>query len=95
VVVSRQSLNRGKYVVIVPFTTTNLEVRRRQRSCVSFDEGDFGLTKDCVAQAEAIAQVRTVLLDANAGPLGYLDDDAMRDLVRAIGHVIESECERV
>src|SRR2546425_3055841 len=80
VVVSREELNRGTYVTVVPFTTQRLEERRNSRTCVAFRAGDCGLNKDCVAQAEAIAQFEIALLDDEAGPLGNLDEGAMREL---------------
>jgi mRNA-degrading endonuclease toxin of MazEF toxin-antitoxin module len=52
-IVSRESLNRGNYIVAVPFTSTHFA--SRSTHCVAFQAGEFGLDKDCVAQAEAIS----------------------------------------
>lgn len=93
IIVSRAELNRGKKVLIVPLTTQKLEERRKLKNCVAFDAGDFGLPKDCVAQTEALAQIRTEILDTDDGPLGELDDEAMRELVRAMGYALAAECE--
>jgi mRNA-degrading endonuclease toxin of MazEF toxin-antitoxin module len=49
-IVSRESLNSGGYVVAVPMTSTHFDRRSRLRNCVPFRAGQFGLTKDCVAQ---------------------------------------------
>jgi len=34
-------------------------------------------------------------LDFSNGPIGILDDTALRDVIKAIGHVIASDCEPV
>ena len=91
VIVSRDELNRGRYVVAVPFTTSNYGRRRTLPNCVAFSTDEFGLSKDCVAQCEAILNIEISQLDP--APLGRVDDDAMRDIVRAIGFVIAGECE--
>jgi mRNA-degrading endonuclease toxin of MazEF toxin-antitoxin module len=93
VVVSREELNRGTYVVVIPFTSTRYQERSQMPSCVPFKAGDFGLTKDCVAQAEAISFVEISTLDLDTGPIGQLDDVASRSLVKAIGYTVCSECE--
>jgi mRNA-degrading endonuclease toxin of MazEF toxin-antitoxin module len=95
VVVSREELNRGDYVVAVVFTSARFAVRSQLPNCVPFRAGEFGLTKDCVAQGETIANIPTDQLDLAGGPIGTLDDARMRDLVRAIGNVISSDCEPV
>ncbi len=94
-VVSPQELNRGNNVVIVPFTSRKFSVRSTLPNCVSFRAGTFGLDKDCVAQAENITVAGTTELDLERGPLGVVDGEAMRNLVRAIGYVISAECEPV
>lgn len=93
VVVSREELNRGDYAHIVPFTTQHLDERRDSPSCVFFRAGEFGLDKDCVAQADSLALFYIVELQTDSGPIGALDDEAMRDVIRAIGYVFGAECE--
>lgn len=95
VVVSRDELNRGGYVVAVLLTSTRLAERWGSPNCVPFRAGQFGLTKDCVAQAESLTLLETGDLDLETGPIGDLDGAAMRDLIRAIGYVIGAECEPV
>jgi mRNA-degrading endonuclease toxin of MazEF toxin-antitoxin module len=92
-VVSRESLNRGGYVVIVAFTTKRLEQRRKLANCVAFKSGEFGLTSDCVAQCETISSVPVDALDLHNGPIGRLDSATLRSVVGSIGYVIESSCE--
>lgn len=94
IVVSRESLNRGRTVLIVPCTTARFEVHRHLPSCVPFRAGDFALTEDCVAQCDNLARIAIEeIMDLEAGPLGVLSGTAMREVIRAIGHVIQSDCE--
>ena len=92
-IVSREALNRGDYAVIVAFTTAHLHQRRQLPNCVFFHAGEFGLPADCVAQCETISTVPLDQLDTSAGPLGTLDDVILRNIIKAIGYVIESDCE--
>jgi mRNA-degrading endonuclease toxin of MazEF toxin-antitoxin module len=64
-------------------------------NCAPFRAGDFGLTADCVAQCENVLSVDKTQLDLVAGPIGQLDDVALRDVIKAIGYVIESDCEPI
>jgi mRNA-degrading endonuclease toxin of MazEF toxin-antitoxin module len=91
IVVSREELNRGVRVVAVLCTSQKFAVRSTLPHCVPFRAGEFGFTKDCVAQCENI-----FLADKNslaAAPFGRLDDIALRDVIKAVGHVIDSDCE--
>ena len=92
-IVSRESMNRGGYVVAVPLTSTHFDRRSRLPNCVPFRSGEFGLSRDCVAQCEAILTVERSQIETAGGAIGVVDDQRMRDIVRAIGHVIDSECE--
>ena len=91
IVVSREELNRGDRVVAVLCTSQKLAVRARLPHCVPFQAGQFGFSKDCVAQCENIFLVDKANLDSQ--PIGVLTDPALRDVVKAIGHVIDSDCE--
>ena len=93
IVVSREELNRGRYVLVVGCTSRRYASRSRLPNCVPFQTGQFGFTEDCVAQCENIASIEKTQLDLATGLVGALDKLAMRDIVKAIGHVIESDCE--
>ena len=93
VIVSREELNRGHSVVGVGITSSRLELRRQSPNYVPFRAGQFGLTKDCVAQAESITVFDLAHVDLETGPLGKLDSRAMRGLIRAVGYMIDSDCE--
>ena len=94
IVVSREDLNRGHYALVVVCTSSRFEVRSQLPSCVPFQAGRFGFTVNCVAQCENILSIdKTQLMDA--GPIGLLDDMALREVIKAVGYVIESDCEPV
>src|SRR5690242_20739546 len=93
IVLSREDLNRGGQAVVVLCTSARFAVRSTLPNCVPFQAGQFGFTTDCVAQCENILSVDKGQVDLAAGPIGVLDDTALRDVVKAIGYVLESDCE--
>lgn len=95
IVISRETLNRGRYALVVPFTSSRFPVRSKLANCVPFRAGEFGFTVDCVAQCENMLSIDLMQLDLQAGPRGVVDDKSLRDVVKAIGYVIESDCEPV
>ena len=95
VIVSRDELNRGRWVVAVLITSAHFTTRSTLPHCISFRAREFGLTKDCVAQAETITYIAVSDLDLDAGPIGVLDDLRMRDLIKAIGNMLGSDSEPV
>ena len=95
IVTSRETLNRGRYALVVPCTSSRFAVRSTLANCVPFRAGEFGFTVDCVAQCENLLSIDQAQLDLGAGPRGVLDSDALRKVVRAIGYVIDSNCEPV
>ena len=95
IIVSREELNRGTYVVAVLLTSTNFETRRSLMNCVPIYAGQFGLTKNCVAQCETVSFVPKDEFDWSVGPIGSLDSATLRAVVRSIGFVLSAECEPV
>ena len=93
IVVSRESLNQGNYVVMVLCTTKRFAIRSRLPNCVPFQAGEFGMSSDCVAQCEAIDALEKGEIDIASGPIGRLDTARLRDVIKAIGAVIDSDCE--
>jgi mRNA-degrading endonuclease toxin of MazEF toxin-antitoxin module len=91
IVVSREELNRGDRVVVVLCTSQKLAIRSTLPHCVPFQAGQFGFSKDCVAQCENIFLVEKD--SPEASPIGVLSDVALRDVIKAIGHVMDSDCE--
>jgi mRNA-degrading endonuclease toxin of MazEF toxin-antitoxin module len=95
IVVSREDLNRGHSALVVVCTSARFALRSRLPSCVPFQAGQFGFTVDCVAQCENILPIDKSQLDLETGPRGILDETTLREVVKAIGYVIESDCEPV
>ncbi|HEY3242233.1 MAG TPA: type II toxin-antitoxin system PemK/MazF family toxin [Phycisphaerae bacterium] len=93
VIVSREELNRGRWAVAVMITSARFAVRSGWPQCIPLRSGQFGLTKDCVAQADTISAIPFDEIDVRTGALGVLDAETMRELIRAIGHVIASDRE--
>ncbi len=79
----------------VLITSAHFPTRSSLAHCVPFRAGEFGLTKDCVAQAETITYLEISDLDLGAGTLGVLDESRIRDLIRAVGNMMGSDCEPV
>lgn len=93
VIVSREELNQGRWVAVVLMTSAQFALRSTLPHCVPIRAGEFGLTKDCVAQAETITYLAISDLDIGDGPLGLLDAQRMRELIRAVGNMMGSDCE--
>jgi mRNA-degrading endonuclease toxin of MazEF toxin-antitoxin module len=93
IVVSREELNRGHYALVVVCTSARFALRSKLPNCVPFQAGQFGFTSDCVAQCENMLSIEKNQIDLDAGPVGILDARVLRDVIKAIGNVIESDCE--
>jgi len=93
IVVSREELNRGRYALVAVCTSARFAVRSNLPSCVPFRAGQFGFTADCVAQCENILSIDKAQLYLAAGPIGRLDEPALRQVIKAIGYVLDSDCE--
>ena len=90
VFVSRDELNRDNWVVAVLITSKRFEERSKQPNCVPFQAGEFGLGRDCVARAESLFSISC---DELGEHLGTLHDERWRELIKAIGNMMGSECE--
>jgi mRNA-degrading endonuclease toxin of MazEF toxin-antitoxin module len=90
VVVSREELNRGNWVAAVLITSKRFEDRSKLPHCVPFRAGEFGLSRDCVAQGDSLFSVRREDLGDH---LGTFDEDRWRSLVKALGNMTGSDCE--
>jgi mRNA-degrading endonuclease toxin of MazEF toxin-antitoxin module len=95
IVVSREDLNRGNYALVVVCTSARFAVRSQLPNCVPFQAGHFGFTAHCVAQCENVLSIDKAQLDLTAGPVGVLDDAALREVIKAVGYVMESDCEPI
>lgn len=93
IVLSRPEFNRDRYIVAVPFTTSQLRVRRDLPNCVYFGKGSFGLWKACVAQADALTMLRKSDLVQPVTLVGRLSPEKLADVISAVGYVIGADCE--
>jgi mRNA-degrading endonuclease toxin of MazEF toxin-antitoxin module len=93
VVVSREDLNRGNYVVAALLTSKKFAVRSKLANCVPLRAGQFGLQQDSVVQGETAGPIRIARLDLASGPIARLDNSTFRDVIRCLGYVIDSDCE--
>lgn len=90
-VVSRDQLNQGTSVVVIPFYSQQLERRRTQRYCVPFNAGDGGLSKECVAKADEIGVVDKTAIDTQRGAIGRLNAAQMAEVVKAVRYVLRDD----
>ena len=51
------------------------------------------MPSDCVAQCEAIYALEKQEIDIASGTIGRLDAARLRDVIKAVGDVIDSDCE--
>lgn len=89
VVVSRAEPNQGNYVLAVVCTSARLAFRRTLRNCVPLSAGPV-FAKDCVAQCENVLSIHKEQLIEH---LGTLAEKQVREVIRAVGYVMEAECE--
>ncbi len=91
VVLSREELNRGNQIITAMITSASYAVRSKLPNCVSLQAGEFGMTQDCVIQCENVVALST---DELRGKLiDELDATTMREVIKALGHVFDAECE--
>ncbi len=93
VIVSREELNRGKYVVAALITSKKFAIRSTLANWVPLKAGQFSLHQDSVVQGESAGPIRVDRLELAGGPLAKLDDITFRDVIKAIGYVLDSDCE--
>ncbi|MGZ3413656.1 MAG: type II toxin-antitoxin system PemK/MazF family toxin [Isosphaeraceae bacterium] len=84
IVVSRESLNQGNYVVMVLCTTRRFAIRSKLPNCVPFRACEFVMPSDCVAQCEAIYALEKGEIDIASGMIGRLDTARLRDVIKAV-----------
>jgi mRNA-degrading endonuclease toxin of MazEF toxin-antitoxin module len=85
IVISREDLNRGRYILVVVCTSAWFAVRSKLPNCVPFHAGQFGFTTDCVAQCENILSIEKSEIDLASGPIGVLDETPRPSEVHSAG----------
>ncbi|MGW8256123.1 MAG: type II toxin-antitoxin system PemK/MazF family toxin [Thermoguttaceae bacterium] len=91
VIVSRDNLNNGDYVIVVPFTTQKVEERKKLKDCVFFNAGEGQLKEHCVAKTDEITRILKTEIDWKIGRIGRLTVPQMSKIVRAIRYTIRDD----
>ncbi len=95
-IISRDGLNKGDYLVTVAFTTQRLDERKALPNCVYFPAGtQQGLVRDCVMQGESIALTPWQRFDLEEGLLGRIEESKLQEVIAAIGDIMGAACYRV
>lgn len=93
VILSRSGLNRGHRVNAALVTSSKFATRSTQPHCVILHAGEFGLERDCVVQADTFTPIPLEAIDQIRGRIGTLEDERLREVIRAVGYVMDSDCE--
>ena len=91
VILSREELNRGNQIIAAMITSANYAFRSKLPNCVPLQAGQFGMTQDCVIQCENIVALGTNELRGEL--IDEPDAATMREVIKALGHVFDAECE--
>jgi mRNA-degrading endonuclease toxin of MazEF toxin-antitoxin module len=85
-VVSRNELNRGRFILVVPCTSSQVERRAVYRNHVLLPSGSGGLTSDTIAQTHLIQPIEVGYLERK---LGELDTEQLAEVLLAIAWTID------
>jgi mRNA interferase MazF len=85
-VVSRNELNRGRLLLVVPCTSSQVEERAVYPNHVLIPAGSGGLTKDTVAQTHLIQPIEVSCLEQK---LGSLNNEQLAEVLLAIAWTID------
>ncbi len=91
IVVSRDNLNNGNYVVVVPCYSQQVEKRKQFPQNVHFHAGQFGLQKECIACTDQITYIDKKLIDWKNDKIGRVDVRAMQQIVKAIRWAVRDD----
>lgn len=88
VIVSRNEMNAGHSVMVVPFFSQQLDRRATFPSYAVFDKGEGGLLQPCAAKADELKTLDKSQIDFAAGPLGRFDEAQMGWLSAVVSWVL-------
>ncbi len=91
VIVSRDALNSGNFVLVVPCTTQQISRRKQEQHCVFLKAGEGGLPKDCIVKADETTRILKTEIDWQVGSLGRLNQAAMARIVKAIRFAVRDD----
>jgi mRNA-degrading endonuclease toxin of MazEF toxin-antitoxin module len=86
IVVSRNDLNRGRLVLVVPCTTSRVQERAAYSNHVFLPAGTGELNKDTIAQAHLIQPVEVSYLERK---MGKLHVEQLAEILLAIAWAID------
>ena len=86
IVVSRNELNRGRLVLVVPCTSSRVQERITYPNHVLIPSGTGELTKDTVAQTHLIQPIEVSYLEKK---MGRLDIEQLAEILLAIAWSID------
>lgn len=85
-VVSRNELNRGRLVLVVPCTSSSVQERAVYSNHVLLPHGSGGLTNDTIAQTHLIQPIETNCLERK---IGVLNHEQLAEVLLAIAWTID------
>ena len=86
IVVSRNELNRGRLVLVVPCTSSRVQERIAYPNHVLIPSGTGDLTKDTIAQTHLIQPIEVSYLEKK---MGRLDIEQLAEILLAIAWSID------
>lgn len=86
IVVTRNQLNQGRLILVVPCTASDVERRSRHANNVLLRADTGGLSANSVAQVHLIQPVRR---DYFISKRGKLDDEALGDVLQALAWAVD------
>ena len=86
IVVSRNELNRGRLVLVVPCTSSRVQERITYPNHVLIPPGTGELTKDTIAQTQLIQPIEVSYLEKK---MGRLDIEQLAEILLAIAWSID------
>lgn len=86
VVVTRNELNAGRLILVVPCTSSRVEERSRHRNHVVLESGVAGLTARSVAQVHLVQPVDRAWFLQRRGPL---DHEKLGAILQALAWAID------
>jgi mRNA-degrading endonuclease toxin of MazEF toxin-antitoxin module len=86
IVVSRDELNAGRLILVVPCTSERIDERARFENHVRLPAGAGGLPKQSVAQVHLIQPVDVSFF---IRPYGRLDDEQLGEVLHALAWAVD------
>lgn len=84
VIVTCESLLGGDAVLVIPFTSKQLEKRKQLAYCAYFAAGAFGQDLDCVAKADQLTVMDKTEINFPAGKIGTLSYAQLERVFQAL-----------